>query len=132
MPRRRKPLAWLSTDLGAFPDCGPCADHLLSPMTAEAIASCAIENGSSVGGLTRRYIEHYHTSGHPGDAVIVPSKPSPWVRPGWFVAICVTDGLNQPVGWPDASKRAAWVAAHHRAFPDHEIHQAHGPAEVPA
>ncbi len=58
--------------------------------------------------------------------MIIPSKPSQWVRPGWYVAICVTDGLNEPAGWQDERKRAAWVRAHTRAFPDHEIHQIHG------
>lgn len=54
-----------------------------------------------------------------------PSRPSPWVRAGWYVAICVTDGLNQPQGWDKPEQRAEWVRAHARAWPDHEIHQIH-------
>jgi antibiotic biosynthesis monooxygenase (ABM) superfamily enzyme len=61
--------------------------------------------------------------------VIIPSRPSPWVRPGWYVALCTTDGLNQPQAWKDERQREAWVQAHARTFPEHEIHQAHG---VPA
>ncbi len=53
------------------------------------------------------------------------SRPSPWVRPGWHVAICVTDGMNEPQGWEDPLRRDAWLIAHQRAFPDHEIHQFH-------
>lgn len=58
--------------------------------------------------------------------MIIPSKPSPWVRPGWFVAICVTEGLNEPRGWRDERERAKWVAAHALVWPDHEVHQIHG------
>ncbi len=59
------------------------------------------------------------------------SRPSPWVRPGSHVAICVTDGMNEPQGWLEAKRRDAWLTAHSRAFPDHEIHQFHA-AEQPA
>ncbi len=64
MARRRKPLAWLDTEHGPLPDCGPCLDHLLSPLLTEAIASCAIENNSSIPDLTRSYVRYYHASGH--------------------------------------------------------------------
>lgn len=60
--------------------------------------------------------------------MVIPSKASPWIRPGWFVALCVTDGMNVPHAWQDERARAAWVRAHARAFPDHEIHQGHGQA----
>lgn len=62
--------------------------------------------------------------------MIIASRPSPWVRPGWYVAVCVTDGHHDPQGWPDERERAKWVGAHTRLFPDHEVHQVHG-AEVP-
>lgn len=62
--RRPRPLQWQDTDVGQLPDCGPCLDHLFTPMLAEAIASCAIESSSSAADLTRRFIEHYHVSGH--------------------------------------------------------------------
>lgn len=64
MGRRPRPLKWLTTDFGSLPDCCSCTDHVLSPLLTEAIASCAIENGSSIPDLTRRYVEHYHASGH--------------------------------------------------------------------
>lgn len=64
MPRRPKPLEWLLTDLGAFPDCDRCTEHMLSPLLTEAIASCSLDSGTDVDDLTRRYVEHYHASSH--------------------------------------------------------------------
>lgn len=60
------------------------------------------------------------------------SLPAQWVRPGWYVALCVTDGSNQPVGFCQISMRDQWLRSHARAFPDHEVHQFHaleGPRE---
>ncbi len=57
--------------------------------------------------------------------MIRPSLPVRWVRPGWHVAVCVTDGANQPIGFGSPSMRDQWLRAHTRAFPDHEVHQFH-------
>lgn len=60
------------------------------------------------------------------------SRPAPWVRPGWLVAVCVTDGFNEPVGFEQPTMREQWILAHGRAFPDHEVHQFHSTEDVHA
>jgi hypothetical protein len=55
------------------------------------------------------------------------SLPAPWVRPSWFVALCVTDGVNQPAGFSSPHLRDQWLRVHARTFPDHEIHLFHSP-----
>ncbi len=59
------------------------------------------------------------------------SRPSPWVRPGWYVALCVTDGANEPQGWDDTRRRDSWAAMHTLSFPEHDVHQFHAAGHTP-
>ncbi len=54
------------------------------------------------------------------------SVPNPWVRPGWHVALCLTAGHQQPLGWQSTLQRDQWVRSHQLTFPDHELFLAHG------
>ncbi len=65
--RRRKPLDWHYDQHGALPGCAPCAELYLSPVLAEAVATCALDRSNpddDPTDMARRVVEHYHATGH--------------------------------------------------------------------